>query len=111
MDELTRVTGGLMTEATTPERVTAVETHTYPRTIQRARRVLAQVVPYPVWVQQRERTPEAIAMYRRILRELGATIAGLRPDKITVIARKPASEGTDGQRIERETPKVRRTPL
>lgn len=96
MDELARVTGGLMTEATTPQRITAVRTHTYPRTIRKARRLLAEVTPYPVWLRQRERTPEAIAMYRNILRELGATIAGFRPDAITVIARKPTIGGTGG---------------
>jgi hypothetical protein len=52
MDELARVTGGLMTEATTPECDIAVQTYTHPRTIRKARRVLAQVVPYPVWVHQ-----------------------------------------------------------
>lgn len=96
MDELAKVTGGLMTEATTPEQVTAVQTHTYARTIRKARRLLAEVVPFRVWVRQRPRTPEAVETYRRVLRELGATIAGFRPDAITVIASKPESGGASG---------------
>jgi hypothetical protein len=94
MDALARVTGGLMTEATTPEQVTGVLSHTYPRTIRRAKTTLAHVVPYRVWIRQRPRTAEAIRMYRTILRELGATIAGHRPDVIKVIVGKPV-RGSD----------------
>jgi hypothetical protein len=72
-----------------------VQTRTYPHTVRNARRLLAMVTPYPVWIRQRERTPEAIAMYRTMLRELGATIAGFRPDAITVMA-KPTHGGTGG---------------
>jgi hypothetical protein len=41
------------------------------------------MTPYPVWVRQRPRSPEAIEVRKLILRELGAIIAGQRPDVIT----------------------------
>jgi hypothetical protein len=84
MDELERVTGGLLTEATVHERVTAVRTYTRGTTVLRAKRLLARITPYPEWVRSRPRSAEAREMYKRLLKELGAIIAGHRPDEITV---------------------------
>lgn len=84
MDELARGTGGLLTEATVSSDIVAVMTHTRPETVRRARTMLARIVPFRDWIRERPRTPDAIAMYRRMFRELGATIAGFRPDTITV---------------------------
>ena len=95
MDELSKVTGGLMTETTTPERVTGVQTHTRPATIWRAKATLAQITPYRIWIRQGRRKDArtlvaARALYLGVVRELGATIAGHRPDEITIIVKKEA---------------------
>jgi hypothetical protein len=88
MDELKRVAGGLLTEETVGDGVMAVETYTCPETIRGARRLLAQITPFPVWVRHQHRSVEARTMYLRILRELGATIAGHQPDELTIICRR-----------------------
>jgi hypothetical protein len=84
-----------MTEATTPERVTGVQTHTRPATIWRAKATLAQITPYRIWIRQGRRRDartlaDARALYLDVVRELGATIAGHRPDEIAVIVKKEA---------------------
>ena len=78
MDELARATGGLMTEATTPEALPP-----FKRILTRApsgERGASSRKSHRIawWIQQRPRSPEAIAMYRRILRELG-TDRGVPP--------------------------------
>jgi hypothetical protein len=84
-DLLATATGGKMTEATTDPRITGVRTFTRPGSVLRARLILAAITPYPVWVRSHPRSAAARAGYKGLLRELGATIAGYRPDTITVI--------------------------
>jgi hypothetical protein len=57
--------------------------YTRPASIRRARAQLKRIAPYRAWVRQRPRSPEAIEARKLILRELGAIIAGQRPDVIT----------------------------
>jgi hypothetical protein len=74
-----------MTEATTPDRVTAVQTYTRPATIRRAKALLARITPYRDWIRYQPRSAEACAGYRQILKALAAIIAGHSPDEITII--------------------------
>jgi len=92
IDELALVTGGRMTAGRPMSGSSASRPFTRSVTILRAKALLARVVPYPVWVRSHRRTPEACAMYKALLRELGATIAGFRPDEIKVILGKPGQQ-------------------
>jgi hypothetical protein len=86
-DELALVTGGLLTESTVDDRVQAVETFISEQSIRNARAVLKRLTPYREWVRSQPRSAEAREMYKRIVRELGATIAGFRPDRVRVFIR------------------------
>ena len=75
MDELSKVTGDLMTEATTPKRVIGVQSYTRPATIWRAKATLAQITPYRIWIRQGRRRDartlaDARALYLEVVREL-----------------------------------------
>jgi hypothetical protein len=87
MNHRPRGIGRVLTETTADGRTTVVREYTRPGSIRWAKAFIRRFKLFREWVAEQPRTPEARDMYKLVLRELGAIVAGQQPDKITVTIR------------------------